>query len=645
MTDQRGLLDVIPDIRNSRSTVPINSSFSTLSTISDSTAESSRCNQVKIIIRQGCQTYKSKIQENHQNNPQSTYTFIYFFIVSFVVLILLCNHAYNPITSSGKPQELSCRNWYWTDAASCGIDGASCTPFVSASAPIRCPGRCSWYDPSLQIWGDNTNGYHAHSRICVAAIHAQIIPVTGGCGLVHLSGSARSFQSSVGGGGIVSKYQNESFYKTFKFSPVDQSNCPGFDSQLVILSLGYLFCILSVCLPTSIMQPPLIVLYSQPLIFGCFYLQLVNNQSLSSSGAARMVKAVGNMSCILMVILLTYYYSKDRVLKLIDLNAALRNENIYNEEDDDDKNDSCLHNWCIGGQERLCYCLLYVTPVFIGLHVSWFANIEGMDITFDATLFQDTGLSLVIKILVVMGLIAFSIYIFIHLVKIAYKESRLVHVLGTYGLYIAIMVTTRYSLLPCYGVHLHHGWLSFVLWFGINFKSKPALFVAALLAGTFVDGICSWEEYTFLNIWQTQSCPPSAASSRGGGSGGNSGGGSGGGPQNFFHHSTGNLSVVEVHSNNITVSFPSAVLMNSVFNVGAQSIMLISNQMIRLHALHSNAVRDGHCDDQICTFTATNLYDDSSYKFQYSLLGMGDRLRYQSPVLKVITSSSKWESP
>ena len=94
---------------------------------------------------------------------------------------------------------------------------------------------------------------------------------------------------------------------------------------------------------------------------------------------------------------------------------------------------------------------------------------------------------------------------------------------------------------------------------------------------------------------------------------------------------------MEIYPTNITVTFPSAHLVHEVYGVGAQSIKLIVNQMIRLKSLHSTAVRNGDCTQDMCTYTLTSLYDGGSYLFQYFVLGSGDRVSYISPQLNVFT--------
>ena len=152
-------------------------------------------------------------------------------------------------------------------------------------------------------------------------------------------------------------------------------------------------------------------------------------------------------------------------------------------------------------------------------------------------------------------------------------------------------------------------------------KSKSALFLAAFLGGVFVDGITTWKEFWFLNMWQAGPCPAPSVP----------GGGGGNGPRpahGGFNFTTGNLTVSELYPHNMTVVWPSAPVLNVLLSLGAQSVSLVVNQMVRLHALHRNAARDGFCNATMCTFTATDLYADSSYKFTYSMLGLGDGTQF-----------------
>ena len=640
MTDTRGLLDVIPDARSQISPIDLESSSSnTTSTLTSFRSKLPSLHQIKTKCIKCCSFTKEKFIENHQSYPHTTYTTIYYIIASLTTLILLCTYAYNPTTSQGAPQEISCRNYFWADSNSCGVDGARCTPFSSGLSPIRCPGRCSWYDPSLQIWGNNQDGYHGHSRICVAAVHSGVIPTTGGCALVHTTGSAKKYFSTLGKGGITSNYQNESFYKSFKLQAIDDYNCPGFNHHLSVLFVGYFLMVLSVLLPSNLVRPHVILLFAQPLIFGCFYLTMVNHTNLTNSGPKRLVSAIGSSTSVLLIIAAIYWYMKDRLLTMIDYNTYVQNYNENWNEMDEISNDGMSSQCCIGWKMRLQYIFLYVTPCFVGFHLSWFNNIEGFGITLSSQMFTHENTAvLVIKIFVVLCVIVYAIWIFIHLFKIAYKQNRALPILGTYGVYAAIMFTTRMALLPCYNVHLHHAWIAFVVLFGINFKSLPALILAGFLCGVFVDGITTWDETWFFNIWEAAKCPPPyhppaptpTPTPR---------------PHpvpvpvlpHNFDPETGNLTAVDIFPNNITVSFPSAELLHEVYGIGVQSIKLVVNQMVRIQSLHSTAMRNGDCTRDMCTYTAMELYDGGSYVFQYFVLGSGERVRYKSPELNLFT--------
>jgi hypothetical protein len=654
MADERGLLDVIPD------------AAATPPDIHSNELDGSSRSHVAM-VRQRCKLYFTtcvgNIAVHHREFPHTTYTTAYYLIASICTLTLMCTFAYNPSTEKGTPQDISCRNWFWSDPQACGVDAAGCTPFTSGPFPVRCPSKCNWHDPSLIVYGDNDNGYHARSRICVAALHAKVIPPAGGCALVQLTGSAKKFYSSLGGGGIVSKFRNESYYKTFKLTAIDDYNCPGFGHQMCVLIAGYLFCAVSVCLPSRWIRPPLVVLFAQPWAFGCFYLALVNNMGLSNSGSGRMLSAISGLSFLLFAGAIYFYYTKDRLLELIDINAvttsSIEGGSFYGESfgggggggggggDDDgvspnDDNDAALGDALVPPQPaqsrwtvRAQYIFLYLTPMFVALHLSWIDRLSGNSITLDASIFQLQGLALVERILFLVACLVLFVYIFIHLARIAYKENRLVPVLGAYGGYTAMLIATRAALLPCYGVHLHHAWLAAVVLFGINFKSKVALFVAGVFSGIFVDGIITWKEYTvFLNIWQ-----PGVCSSSGGGGPPPSPGPPPPPPPHGFNVHTGNLTSFEVYPTNITVTFPSAWMMNEIFSLGAQGAQLILNEMVKFEALHRNAVREGYCNQTHCTYIANNLYDGASYTFQYHMLGSGNRVVYQSPPLQIFTPS------
>ena len=655
MADERGLLDVIPDVRHV--TEIVNSNFNEF--------DESR-SRVEI-VKQRCKLYSTacirKIAVHHREFPHETYTTVYYLVASICTLTLMCTFAYNPSTDKGAPSDISCRNWFWSNPQDCGVDAAGCTPFTSAAFPVRCPSKCNWHDPSLLVYGDNNNGYHARSRICVAALHANVIPPAGGCALVQLTGSAKKFDSSLGGGGIVSKFRNESYHKTFKLTAINDYNCPGFGHQMAVIIVGYLFCAVSVCLPSRWIRPPLFVLFAQPWAFGCFYLALVDNMGLQNSGPERMLSAISGMSFLLLAGVVIFYYAKDRLLTLIDLDATTTTTttttttSLFEESFQVEPLDGTDSGGVEIASERMetnntpvpqlmqsrwtvsaHYILLYLTPMFAGLHLSWIARIEGINVTLDSSIFNVNGLALVIRILFLIACSVLFVYIFIHLARIAYKESRLVPVLGAYGGYAAMMIATRAALLPCYGVHLHHAWFAAVILFGVNFKSRVALFVAGFFGGMFVDGIITWKEYTFLNMWQHGIC---SSSSSGGGGGGGSGSGGGGSPppppSHGFNPHTGNLTSFEVFPTNITVTFPSAWMMNEIFSLGAQGAQLIMNEMITFQALSQNGVREGYCNQTHCTYVASHLYDAASYKFQYHMLGLGNRIIYQSPTLQVFT--------
>jgi hypothetical protein len=242
---------------------------------------------------------------------------------------------------------------------------------------------------------------------------------------------------------------------------------------------------------------------------------------------------------------------------------------------------------------------------------------------------------LVVKIAVCLLVFIYGCWVFVHLVKMACKENRHITILGSYAAYAVIITATTVALLPGYGVHLHHAWIAFVVLFGINFKSLQALWLTGIMVGMLVDGICTYNETWFFNIWQKvptsyfhphPSPSPSPPMPRP--------------PVVLPHHfnpMTGNLTSMEIYPTNITVTFPSAHLVHEVFGVGAQSIKLIVNQMIRLKSLHSTAVRNGDCTQDMCTYTLTSLYDGGSYLFQYFVLGSGDRVSYISPQLNVFT--------
>ena len=450
MSIQYGLLDVIPDPDNHPHDSLTSVNIETTTSFPSPPTSSSSCRTtLKTKCRDCancCANTKQAFLDNHHTYPHTTYTAAYYMVAAITVLTLLCTYAYNPTTSVGGPiEQLNCRNWFWNGVESCGLDGASCTPFSSGPTTIRCPPKCAWYDPSLQIWGDNVNGYHGQSKICPAAIHAGVVPTQGGCASVQTIGSSKKYFSSRGGGGLVSKFRNQSFYKSFKFTKIKDYNCPGFHHQLLTLGLGYMLCVASVLLPASVVRPHLFLLFAQPLIFACFYLRMVDHSSLTNDGPSKMgeyilqwsykrsceetvgeslfslfrahhqctkcapsvhqspstqhkqthflllifvfftVDAIGISTSVVLIVAVIYWYTKDQVLTLIDLNTYVKeyNENWNDMDDISDPAGLSSQCCCIGWKIRLQYILLYVTPCFLGFHIGWFAQIEGLDIVLD----------------------------------------------------------------------------------------------------------------------------------------------------------------------------------------------------------------------------------------------------------------------
>jgi len=97
------------------------------------------------------------------------------------------------------------------------------------------------------------------------------------------------------------------------------------------------------------------------------------------------VDAIGISTSVVLIVAVIYWYTKDQVLTLIDLNTYVKeyNENWNDMDDISDPAGLSSQCCCIGWKIRLQYILLYVTPCFLGFHIGWFAQIEGLDIVLD----------------------------------------------------------------------------------------------------------------------------------------------------------------------------------------------------------------------------------------------------------------------
>ena len=211
----------------------------------------------------------------------SNLTFILYYIVaSSISVAILCDYAYSASVSGfeAAPMLLTCRNWFYKDWRTCGLNGVNCLPFENRSIAVRCPGRCDWpgTDGTYEFFGDNERGYHPLSRICPAAIHAGVLSGNGGCAVVKFNGSVSSFDSSKGHGSVSSQSISSPYYKSFVFETegVDSKACYGNAQQYgVCMFVSAILLAGTTCFP-RIFRPRTELLVLQAVVFGTYSLSI-----------------------------------------------------------------------------------------------------------------------------------------------------------------------------------------------------------------------------------------------------------------------------------------------------------------------------------------------------------------------------------
>jgi hypothetical protein len=172
------------------------------------------------------------------------------------------------IAGYGKPMDLWCGAGLWNGAKACGLAGNNCRPFTNASLAFRCNANCASvqllspymiggqeaiYTP-LVIGGGNEDGdplYRADSFICQAAVHAGVVSnAVGGCGILHLTGSATDYVASESNG--IASYGFDSYFpKSYILEPTSMEECGTVDMRWPLLGVTLTFTIIISLFTTS----------------------------------------------------------------------------------------------------------------------------------------------------------------------------------------------------------------------------------------------------------------------------------------------------------------------------------------------------------------------------------------------------------
>ena len=528
---------------------------------------------------------------------------VYYATTSFFLFLLMAQFTLGGVTSAGDPVILSCRNWIWPGWQQCGVNGIDCLTSISSKwLPIRCPGKCTWYDPSLRIWGGHDGVYSGDSRLCVAAIHSGVVPASGGCAKyrrVNVS-SKHQFLGTEGAAGLTSYSKHGWFPVGIEFSNVKSSwGCHGFPVQITI---AVLMILLLVAVP---FQPSLELLMFMTCILGTFYLQMVDMKPRHIPRAAIM-SAITQGIYVTMVGSVMLWWARDGVAVLVDPKMELQ-------------------SW------RLNYSAIFIPFWVLGIHLQWLTRIPHLDFNLDASLFGPGQVPAHVGLIVGVFILA-TVLVLFHL-YLAYKSKILCQLVKGYTLLVFCCVAVSWFVLPCFQLHIHHAVVAAVFWPGSSvFKSKLSLACCGLLLGIMLNAIVMWDED--FGIWYASSCSKTEAH------------GSKENNEEAFlpWYTPGFVNDSDIIGTNSSFSFPynrvklywpapQALGLENVQSIG----LLLNSAVLVFQDSLSSASFQGICGDTFCRFDNPPLIAGANYTFTWLTFGGWGRPNMASRPLKIST--------
>jgi hypothetical protein len=389
----------------------------------------------------------------------------YFMLATFVFIIAFVFQVFAAWTSEGSPVNLKCSTADYS--GDCGIDGLSCGPFRAKWKPYRCPDKCGYNQVSTKYrYADvvGSNPYKGTSPVCRAAIHAGVIPLSGGgCFKLREVGSQLSFQGS-SKNGISTKYERMWFPLTYEVAPVASRYCSDITLP-VLLPLLVIFFVVA-----ALLKPPPEYLFFILIVLGYWYVALgAAPHYYGINGANNFLSSLGND--FIVVLAISFF-----LFKVAGQYAIPPPDNFKST------------------------ILAYVLPYLLLLHQSYFIYfMPDFELTTDS--FKEQGASGLIAIIIVVVLFAFLV---VYHAYVIYKTDNWKLILAVY-LPIILLITIASSLASStHEFHLHHSWLGVLAVPLTGFPTLPSAIGQSVLLGMFVNGVGNWGWET---LWDAKPLP------------------------------------------------------------------------------------------------------------------------------------------
>ncbi|KAK6435926.1 hypothetical protein LTR95_007882 [Oleoguttula sp. CCFEE 5521] len=397
-------------------------------------------------------------------------------------LILYRSSLSADIPAYGTPVRLTCTSRYWSDANGCGIDGNRCRPFSNATLAFRCPADCHKilllnphavgdqevvykplviggpldYNVSLSSKLHDNAVYRSDSFICASAVHAGFLrDITGGCGVLSLTGEVLSLPGDYIRNGIPATSFASYFPHTFGFLKNTTTQCR--DLRWPALIVSVIFTSLFALFTTS---PPVFFYSTSTILYLTTALATdppaqTDFPSLISIAAGRFLPAAFCMA-------ITYLFTARRTLT--NLTAQIEKT------------------------------VLWLGPAWVGaLNNYTFDRIPIQRLTPHDLHAQPGAIpALIIVVLTIFGIALGQAWSF-------RLEGRMPKYLLIYGIFVGSLMIML--ALPWLSLRIHHYILALLLLPGTAFQNRPSLIYQGLLVGLFVNGVARWG---FDSILQTQ---------------------------------------------------------------------------------------------------------------------------------------------
>ena len=388
-----------------------------------------------------------------------------------LILILLFAILFNkkPKVGLNEIETISCTSSL-IRASSCGIGGVNCFPFITPDRYFYCPAGCqgtrAWtpvyvgrqvvqYQPL--VIGSNQY-YRPDSYICQAAIHAGVINDYGGVVVVSQSTESESVFSSSQNNGITSIEFNSTFPQALSFSlPKECTDCNGFFLPTQIILVLFLF-----ALP---FLEPSSTEYFSIVSFWSFMFWAMFSPDTDKYGEA--IAAQFGHLIPYIATLYTFY--------TLFLYLVIPNPSLFPFE----------------------LSILYQGGLWLGLYLDLISNFLPAipTISFSSSMLRAKTESL----LLLFGLFALILILIVYFIV----HHRRQHTLAPLLLGYAILIPSYLILAKMTGllIHLHHYMSALFLIPGVAIKTRPSIFLAALLVGWFSQGVI---KYGFDSPFETQ---------------------------------------------------------------------------------------------------------------------------------------------